>query len=48
MAYNLDIPTADLAGTIPVPVATEMWESLSAPEGVNGSAVLAKARRAAR
>lgn len=45
MAFNVDINSADLAGNIPVEVASEIWESISAPEGVNGSAVLAKARR---
>lgn len=45
MAYNVDINAADLAGHIPVEVATEMWDGIGAPEGDHGSAVLAKARR---
>jgi len=45
MPFNVDINSADLVGNIPVEIASEMWESIAAPEGVNGSAVLAKARR---
>jgi hypothetical protein len=45
MAFNVDINAADLVGHIPVEYATEMWDSIAAPEGDHGSAVLAKARR---
>ena len=43
--YNTDINAADLAGNIPVEIATEIWESVPSVAGVAGSAVFAKARR---
>ncbi len=43
--FNVDINTADLAGHVPVEIATEMWDSMQAPEGDRGSVVLSLSRR---